>query len=351
MAVHHDEEQTSKPEVSAGQRQEIYEAIVRELKAADSALLLTWERSEQLRRQVDAVLDDVDSLIRGGVPVPEPQLSAEIGQTRSSDGTHPLDSWFAADVLFSCALRVLTRDCDDRRQVVGIALHLNRSLMNRMGHAATAYVDALLQRNLRAQREERKRVAREMHDRAAHSVGVALQSLELHELYSTSGQPGRAGNQLATARQSLHEAIATIRAIATEVRDALGGRGLGEALTAYVERFAGPHIRTGVTITGDPGRLDPTVAEELYLILREAVYNTFLHADAAQLDVRIRVDEDTVVAEVTDDGAGFSPRHASGIGFASMRERLSALGGRLELVSRPGRGASVRAIVPLGSRP
>ncbi|WP_432837914.1 sensor histidine kinase [Dactylosporangium sp. CA-092794] len=316
------------------------------LRSARSALLTNADRLRQLTDQIDGILDDAERCMAGVPAESDAGLSAAIGTSRSSDGLPPTESMRAAGILFEVALDVLTRDEPDPARVATLARCLNESITQRVGRAATAYVTALLERNRRSQREERQRVAREMHDRAAHSVGVALQSLDLHDVFA-GREPERAAAQLVAARQSLVEAIETIRAIATEVRDALGGRDLGEALTAYVNRFAGPQIKSMVRVAEGTAALSPAVAEELYLIVREAVYNTFLHADATRLEVRIEIDEAAVRAEVLDDGTGFDPASATGIGIASMRERLDALGGHLELTSPLSGGAGVRAVVPL----
>jgi signal transduction histidine kinase len=332
--------------ISAGQRVEIHAKVLADLRSSRSALLDNAERRQQFTDQVDGILDDVDRCLSGGRHETDTGLSAAIGASRMSDGLLPVESIRAAGILFEAALCVLTRDEADPARVAAVARCLNDAIMQRVSRAADGYVNALLQHNRRAQREERRRMAREMHDRAAHSAGVALQSLELHDLFAAK-DPERAAAQLVTARQSLLDAIETIRGIATEVRDALAGRDLGEALAAYVDRFAGPRIKTLVQVDGDASALSPAVAEELYLIVREAVYNTFLHADATRLEVRIEIDKAEVRAGVLDDGTGFDPANATGIGMASMRERLEALGGRLELTRPLHGGAGVRAIVPL----
>jgi len=346
MLVHREQHLSTARFVSPEQRTQVHDAVVDRLRPLGSALLATPERARQLHAQIDAVLDDVDVARSGRAPGAESGLSRTIGRSRVSEGVAPMESMYAANLLFEVALRILTSaDARSADTVLRIAISLNESIMNRVGHAAAAYVDVLLQRGLRAQHDERRRLARDMHDRAAHSVGVALQSLELHKLYAEA-EPERAAMQLDATRQNLDEALQTIRALATEVRDALGGRDLGTALRSYVDRFAGPRIRSSVEVTGDLCRLSPLVAEELFLIVREAIYNTFLHADASCLDVLIDVRETAVIAEVVDDGSGFDPAYSAGIGLASMRERLDALGGRLELTTSTSRGTGVRAVIP-----
>ncbi|MEV0130975.1 ATP-binding protein [Dactylosporangium sp. NPDC050688] len=329
-------------------RGEVHDRVHAELRLSNPALLDNDERRRQVTHQVDGVLDDVERCLSGPRGTPE-RCQSTTGARRRSHGLLPAESLRIDGILFEAALVVLTRDEPDPARVAAIATCLNDAIMQRASRATGAYVTALVEHNWLSQRAERRRLAREMHDRAAHSAGVALQSLELHELFSVHDTE-RAAAHLVTARQSMLEAVETIRAIATEVRDALAGRDLGEALTAYLDKFAGPRIKTVVHVAGDMSALSPAVAEELYLIVREAVYNTILHADATRLEVRIEVDDAAVLAEVLDDGAGFDPANAMGIGIMSMRERLEALGGRLELTRRPNGGAGVRAVVPLPAR-
>jgi signal transduction histidine kinase len=338
------------PAVAADTRDEVKALIEEHLRQVESSIVATPESVQQLRSQVDAVLDDVAHQLRHGASTFSPGLSAEIGASRAASGVPPAESLYAASVLFEVALGVLTRSRSmAAEQTLTVTLCLHRSIMKRVGHGAASYVNFLLQRIQDSHREERKRVARELHDRPAHGVGVALQSLDLHELYAGTDSE-RAACRLQVARESLREAMDSIKRIATELRDTLAGRDLGQALTSYLDRCTPPATRTSVGISGDPRALAPPVAEELYLVLREAMHNVLLHAAATAIDVQVRIGATAVTAEVSDDGIGFEPARASGIGLTSMRERLELLGGTLEVTSALARGARVRAMIPLFSQ-
>lgn len=330
------------------ERRHIQTTVEDRLRESNSAIMATADRVAQFRAQISAVLDDIDAVLADR-PVPAASgLSGDIGVSRARSQIPPVESVHAAHVLFEESLTVLLRAYPDHAMPITIGLH--RSIMERMSRGAATYLAVLLQKVQSAEYGERKRLARELHDRAAHGVGVALQSLDLFEL-ENGEPPGPAKERLRTARQAMHDAIDSIRTIATELRDTLGGRDLHEAITSYLNRFAPPTVRRTVRMNGDPTSLPDQVAQELYLVLREAVHNTLMHADAAGIDVDITITAERVTVEVGDDGIGFDVSRTHGTGLVSMRERLELLGGTLSVSTAAGRGAYVRASLPLTAEP
>jgi signal transduction histidine kinase len=92
----------------------------------------------------------------------------------------------------------------------------------------------------------------------------------------------------------------------------------------------------------------PEIGVELLRVLREILTNARRHSWASNVDVRLRAEGDTLVAEVTDDGRGFDPTVAQGgVGLVGMRERVEQLGGEIEISSRPGEGTDVTVRVPM----
>jgi signal transduction histidine kinase len=87
---------------------------------------------------------------------------------------------------------------------------------------------------------------------------------------------------------------------------------------------------------------------QLSRILQEALTNARRHSGARKVEVRLKTEGGTIVAEVVDDGRGFDPGSGrAGIGLSAMRERVEALGGEIEMRSRPGEGTKVTVRVPL----
>jgi signal transduction histidine kinase len=324
-----------------GERQQIQSIVEDRLRQSDSTITDTPARLEQLRAQIGAVLDDVDADLRG--------RAAEAGGRSADDGSAvhreagripPIGWLHAAEILFEAALQVLLPNRPD--QAMRITVRLHRAITERVSHGATSYVSTMLHQVRSAEQAQRQRLARELHDRAASGAGVALENLEMFQ------QPGRgSGQRLVEARMAMHDAIDTIRTIATELRDTLGDRTLPEAITSYLARFAPPGVRTTLEVTGVPDRLPAAVAQELYVVMREAVHNTLLHASARTITVRLAFTPPAVSAEVRDDGVGFDLTTVTGTGLTSMRERLELMGGTLTLRSERGRGSTLRAVVPL----
>ena len=113
-----------------------------------------------------------------------------------------------------------------------------------------------------------------------------------------------------------------------------------------VERRAG--VETQLLVE-TPLELPISVEAGLYRVAQEALNNVLLHSAATQVTVRLGVAEEGVQLDVMDNGKGFdleSIGHQGGIGLASMQERAENLGGSLQIVSEPGQGTSIKAVIP-----
>ena len=126
--------------------------------------------------------------------------------------------------------------------------------------------------------------------------------------------------------------------------------GLVPALERLTESFAEQSgIRVDFHSALGEARLPSELETALYRVVQEALTNIVKHADAKSISVSVVRRVTGVAAVIEDDGAGFDPRavREDGIGIVGMRERLALLGGRLEIESRKGAGATVVAEVPL----
>ncbi|MDR7522905.1 MAG: histidine kinase [Armatimonadota bacterium] len=203
---------------------------------------------------------------------------------------------------------------------------------------------------LRAQEEERRRIARELHDEAAQSITSLLVRLRLLE---QAHGPDEVRQRLAELRDLTARALEDVRRIALELRPSmLDDLGLVDALHAHVDSLtaAGP-TRMTLTVDGLDGRLPREVELALYRVAQEALTNVRRHAGARQAWVRLHRAGSRVVLEVEDDGSGFDPARArsgtGGLGLAGMRERIALVGGRLDVRSAPGGGTTIVAQVDL----
>ncbi len=322
--------------------------------AEDYALVRDPVSLEQVLRQVRYILEDV-------LLPPEPAgdgesrlFSVEVGASRARTGVHPTESLRAAALLFDVALPMILAHYGDGGVELGLrlSLALHHSVMDRVVLASVSYVEFLLEKLQASRQEERRRIARELHDRLGHSMGLALQHLDLYRHYVTA-DPTRAEVKLTSAMSSLRDAIQTVQDISAELRRSVGDAGTERALRAYLKANVPPDVVAKLDVVGDTRALPPNVGEELYLILREAVRNALRHAAPDTIQVTIMIGDHTVHASVTDDGRGFVPEERDGLasgGLPSMTERTELLRGRLVIDSKPGRGTTIRVEVPMDGR-
>jgi PAS domain S-box-containing protein len=199
----------------------------------------------------------------------------------------------------------------------------------------------------RSQREERRRIARDLHDLVLQDLSGTLQSLRLTQLQSNdSGIRLDLGEEL----EALRRAIAGLRGAIHDLRHEKE-RPFVEAVESLVElnRQAVPERGTELVIEeGFPRELPGEVGVELTRVLQEALTNVRRHSGARNVVVELRMKGKEVLARVIDDGRGFDPASVqAGVGLSAMRERVEAVGGKIEMRSRPGEGTGVTVRVLL----
>lgn len=212
---------------------------------------------------------------------------------------------------------------------------------------------------IRAQEDERQRIARELHDDTGQVLTLLLIRLKLLESLpgAEAIQP-----QIEELRGLIASAIDQVRRLALNLRPpTIDQLGLIPALRSLVATFT---ESTGLHVSVELPREPVTLARErtlaVYRVVQEALTNTAKHAGAQHISVAVRREGDWLVAVIRDDGRGFSPemfagRHrqplgGAGVGLFGMEERARLAGGSLALQSAPGRGASVTLRVPLDAK-
>jgi len=215
--------------------------------------------------------------------------------------------------------------------------------------------DAYAASVVKAQEEERARIAQELHDEPLQTV-VHLYRL-LDRLSTAPPGPGEALRRGLVEARGVAEGIAEeLRRLARGLRPAsLEDLGLVAALQRLVQDVDGRgRPRAELRVHGMPRRLDPLLELGLFRIAQEGLRNVERHADALRAQVDLRFEPEAVELTVDDDGRGLPPRVAAGgelhgLGLVGMEERAALLGGRLEIDSRPLRGTRVRAVIPAGT--
>ena len=201
--------------------------------------------------------------------------------------------------------------------------------------------------------EERLRIARELHDSLTHSISVIqVQAGVAVHLARKRGE--EVPPALLAIQEAGADASRELRATLQVLRSAEDGdsSGLGQ-LDSLVARARAAGLPVTVAVTGAERPLPPDVDQAAYRIVQEALTNVSRHAGKACASVRLRYTPDTLTVQVDDDGKGDGARPAGarpagpGLGLIGMRERVSALGGRLHAGPRDGGGFQVRAELPV----
>ncbi len=239
-----------------------------------------------------------------------------------------------------------TREIEDLRQT----LHMLAQQIRQYQQGMRDYIGAIT----RGQEEERKRLARELHDDTiqalialGHRVEMARRQLE-HD-------PHQAAKRLDELKELIHETVGEVRRFTRALRPAyLEDLGLQPALEMLVrDTQTQTGIEATLQISGPSRRLTEELELTVYRIAQEALGNVAHHAHAGHAEVRLQYTADGVKLTVADNGVGFDvpdrPEELAQrghFGLVGMRERAALVGGRLALTSTPGQGTQVLVILP-----
>ncbi len=231
---------------------------------------------------------------------------------------------------------------------VGVALDITER--KRAEHLLRELTHRLRQ----AQDEERRRLARELHDSTGQRLAAALMNLELLKRHLAGGD-AQAGKLLADSLALVEQCSQEVRTLSYLLHPPLlDDLGLAESVRDYADGFAKRSgLRVDLEVSEDWRPLAKETELVLFRILQQSLANVHRHSDSLTASIRLAREDGAVRLEVSDSGRGMPPEVASGrdlarmgVGIAGMRERLQELEGRLEIESGPG-GTTVRAWVPV----
>ncbi len=206
----------------------------------------------------------------------------------------------------------------------------------------------LLMRLERAQEEERRRIASDIHDDSIQVMTAA--DLQAQELAHRLGDPELRA-QVERLSETLQDAVRRLRHLLFELRPpSLDRDGVVTALRSYASAVEGPEVVVKGTLAFEP---PADLGAVVFRIAQEAITNARKHARALHVTVTVTSEEDGIRLRVEDDGDGFDVSvadqpHPGHIGLAAMIERAELAGGWLRIDSRRGRGTSVDAWLPNG---
>ena len=237
-----------------------------------------------------------------------------------------------------------------------VAMAINRKRMEEELHTASRHeIHIELQHRLLEQREqERIQIARDLHDGPVQEIlgaVYALQGIQFqlecsHELV----------RQVAEVQAALTQQLAVLRSYAGELRPpSLSKFGLGKAIKSHLETYQEKHPELFLTFKEE--QVEDALSEEvrlaLFRIYQECLTNVAKHARATRVMIRLEKTPAETILEIQDDGVGFEvPQEwlelarQGHLGLVGIRERTEAIGGALEIASRPGEGTSLRVSVP-----
>jgi signal transduction histidine kinase len=211
-------------------------------------------------------------------------------------------------------------------------------------------LESLSARLVEAQEEERRAISRELHDEVGQSLGALLVEVgQLSKLLPPDDRVTQA--QIAHIKSVAENAVKSIRDIALLLRPPmLDDLGLVPALEWQAREIS---RRGDMEVEVHSENVSETLPDEMrvtiYRLVQEALNNAASHASAKNARVAIMQNPDRITVEIADDGHGFDPVRQRGMGILGMEERVRRLGGSFTIESSPGKGAHVRAELPLHS--
>lgn len=210
----------------------------------------------------------------------------------------------------------------------------------------------------KSQEDERRRLARELHDETTQSLLAITRRLELYQAFESDREKLK---QLEELQAMLAETLGGIRQISRDLRplilEDLGLVPALEVLTRTSRENNEAHLETNLEVTGEPFPLSPEQELSLYRITQEALANVRRHACAKQARVNLTFERKTLQLVVTDNGKGFRVPSALAelaqqghFGLMGIQERVWAVGGSLSLQSNPGHGTEVVVTIPVNGQ-
>ncbi|OAT79466.1 histidine kinase [Desulfotomaculum copahuensis] len=207
---------------------------------------------------------------------------------------------------------------------------------------------------MRAQEEERRRVAREIHDGPAQAMAnIVMRTEYLQAIMDV--EPARVKEELKSLQQQVRQGLADVRQIIFDLRPmVLDDLGLIPAIKRYQTEFQNRYnLPVELLVLGGQQRLPAAVEVALFRIFQESLSNIHKHSRARHVLVKLETLPKKINLVIKDDGCGFNPEAAAenqeehGYGLVGMRERIQILQGELTISSAPGKGTTISVSVPV----
>ncbi|WP_242352490.1 MULTISPECIES: sensor histidine kinase [Anaeromyxobacter] len=302
-----------------------------------------WGAAQSVTRPVGVLTFEAERIARGELGWPIPDLgSDEVGRLGQ-----------ALERMRGALRATLAQVAEVNAQLEQRVEERTRELNDALGQVRERDADRgqLLSKVITAQEDERKRIARELHDETTQSLAVLAMGLEAAQDAMRAGKTPRLDEVKAVAVRTLEDVHRLILDLRPSVLDDLG---LFSAIRWYAERSLETR---GISVRCEFGELDrrlpPELETALFRMCQETMSNVARHAQATAVLVQVGVEGDQLQIEIEDDGRGFDVEAAARRegrrpwGLLGIRERAEILGGSARIDSAPGKGTRVQVRVPL----
>ncbi len=307
-----------------------------------AAFILTFGISRSIVNPLNDLIQGTGRIAQGNLSKPLlPQGNDEIGVLSQSFETMRLKLVESMEHITKHAQELETR-------VRERTLQINESQQR---------AELLLQKGITSQEEERKRIARELHDDTLQELSAALMRIDMCRLHPQDITLEKVDKIREIIGQALEGVIGIIQNLRPPLLDDLG---LVAAIKSLLDMHLGENgINYFINTTGVADRrFRPEVEITLYRIVQEAVSNIARHARAENVFVMIKLENNIVHVDIEDDGDGFDlsllftagsrdAKDMRGLGLLGMKERVTLIGGKIEVCSWPGMGTRVDILIPL----
>ncbi|MFD4644424.1 sensor histidine kinase [Lentzea sp. NPDC058436] len=233
----------------------------------------------------------------------------------------------------------------EREQALAQAREANRRLAESLAENEVLQEQLVVRAREAGVRDERQRMAREIHDTLAQGLTGIISQLRAAD---ETTWPRHVAAATELARESLDETRRSVKALRPEP---LRTKRLIEAVRQVAERWSALHdVQVRVVTTGEARLIAPEAEVALLRAAQEALANVARHARASRVGVTVSYLENEVALDVRDDGCGFETSTADGFGLEAMRQRIEGLAGTVQVESEIGAGTGVSARVPVEAR-
>ena len=210
---------------------------------------------------------------------------------------------------------------------------------------------------MKAHEEERKRIAREIHDGPAQSAVNLSFKLEICKRYLSDGKMDDLVSEINNFSDSIHSTVKEIRTIIYDLKPSCLEDGLISAVQRYIETFStSGSINIDFTYSGNDSAIEYYLTSTIYRIVQEALSNVRKHAEADNINIELVITNTRITLDIIDDGKGFVveelktrkfDRLKGGFGLEGIRERVELIRGDMTIQSTPGQGTALHLDIPL----